>query len=218
MPPPLDVTDKGIHLLEKKMGLDPGFFASLYDEDDWSFVIKLHALLEAACTHLLMFHFNEPDLSNVFAQLELSNKTVGKIVFLGKTGLLSKEYRRFVSALSELRNNLVHDIRNSKFSLLQFVQSLDSNATKNFAISFSPFESSIRSLPEIPQKADDKRMHMKDAISLSEMIQRATTNPKLHIWLGAHATIVQIIDMEKYSDYKQWIKVKKTFEIGEDEN
>ena len=136
MPLPITLSiDKGICMLQEKIGLRSGFFSALYDEDDWSFVIKLHALLEAACTHLLMFHFREPELNDVISRLELSGRTVGKTVFLGKLGLLGKEYRRFVAALSELRNDLVHDIRNSEFSLREFVQSLDPIAIRNFAVS-----------------------------------------------------------------------------------
>ena len=99
--------------LESKVGVKQGFFAALLDEDDWSFVIKLHALFEAACTHLLLFHFKEPDLAEVVSRLELSNKTTGKLAFLSRLELLGKEGRRLISTLSELRNNLVHDVRNA---------------------------------------------------------------------------------------------------------
>jgi len=46
--------------LEKAVGVRAGFFYRLLEEDDWSFVIKLHALFEAVCSHLLLFHFREP--------------------------------------------------------------------------------------------------------------------------------------------------------------
>jgi hypothetical protein len=211
MPLPFRVTDEGIQTLEEKIGVSAGFFEALYDEDDWSFIIKLHALLEAACTHLLIFHFREPDLAGIFSRLELSGKTVGKIAFLGKIGLLGKEHRRYVSALSELRNDLVHDIRNSQFDLPQYVEALDATALKNFALSFSPYESIIRGLPELPLKSEEERLRIKKATSATEMLERAKANPKFHIWAGAHATLVQIIDMQGYSDYKQWMKTKQNF-------
>ena len=217
MPLPFRVTDKGIQALEEKIGVSAGFFEALYGEDDWSFVIKLHALLEAACTHLLMFHFKEPDLADVFSRLELSGKTVGKIVFLGKIGLLGKEHRRYVSALSELRNDLVHDIRNSKFDLQQYVEALDATALKNFALSFSPYESIIRGLPDLPLKTEEERLRMKEATSITEMLERAKATPKFHIWVGAHAMLVQIVDMQGYSDYKQWVKAKHSFGAGDEE-
>ena len=53
-------SDPAIHELERHVGVREGLFQRLLEEDDWSFVIKLHALLEAVCTHLLLFHFQEP--------------------------------------------------------------------------------------------------------------------------------------------------------------
>ena len=37
----------------QKLGLPEGFYNNLLNEDDWSFVIKLSALFEAAATHVL---------------------------------------------------------------------------------------------------------------------------------------------------------------------
>jgi hypothetical protein len=44
-----------VPLLESTLGIEPGFFESLdgEDENDWSFVIKVHALIEA---HLTLTH------------------------------------------------------------------------------------------------------------------------------------------------------------------
>lgn len=70
----LDSAADELEELESRVGVSPGFFRCLLDEDDWSFVIKLHALFEAACTHLLLYHFKEPNLARVFSRLELSGK------------------------------------------------------------------------------------------------------------------------------------------------
>src|SRR5437879_837300 len=95
--------------------------------------------LRAGCTHLLLFHFKEPALDEVLSRLELSDKTKGKITFLSKMELLSKENRRFIATLSELRNSLVHDVRNSQFDLKAMVMGLDANQLQQFAGSFSPY-------------------------------------------------------------------------------
>ena len=52
------------------------------DENDWSFVIKLHALVEAAVAHLLTEQLSRPELSDLFAHLDISNKTTGKAAFV----------------------------------------------------------------------------------------------------------------------------------------
>ncbi len=40
--------DESLQELELDLGLPKGFCIKLLEEDDWSFVIKLHALLESA--------------------------------------------------------------------------------------------------------------------------------------------------------------------------
>jgi hypothetical protein len=209
------VTDKSIAELEERIGVAPGFFDSLVREDDWSFVIKLHALLEAACTHFLLFHFKEPALGDVLARLELSNKTSGKIAFLSALELVDKVTRRYIAALSELRNTLVHDVRNSRFQLTEWVLTLDPTQLKQFAIAFSPYETRLREmgprlaslkLPETP---------LPDQAVLENVIARAKSHPKEHIWLGGHNVLVGIVEMHEYSEYRQWAKAQQIF--GEDD-
>ena len=105
-----------INILEHQLGLPVGFFEALLTEDDWSFVIKLHALIEGAITHLLITHIDEPNLATTIAHLELSNTRTGKMAFVKSMTLLDKDSRRFITSLSELRNQLVHNISNISFS------------------------------------------------------------------------------------------------------
>lgn len=210
--------DAGILELEAKIGVRENFFKDLLEEDDWSFVIKLHALFEAACTHLLLFHFKEPELTEIFARLELSSKTTGKIAFLGKLELLGKDNRRLVATLSEMRNSLVHDVRNAEFSLERMVAGFDSAALKQFALAFSPYEAHIR---EFSLSADPKGQlgyaeKLQKAASVDQMIKRGKKSPKYHIWLGAYNVLVSIVDMYGYSDYKQWVKAKAMFDESDD--
>ena len=204
--------DAGIAELEAKIGVREDFFRDLLREDDWSFVIKLHALFEAACTHLLLFHFKEPELTEIFARLELSNKTTGKVTFLAKLELLNKENRRLVSKLSELRNSLVHDVRNTEFSLAATVAGLAPSELKQFAIAFSPYESHIREFPYDPKMKLGYGPDLQKAASVEAIVERAKADPKYHIWIGAYSVLISIVDMYGYSDYRQWVKAKAVFE------
>lgn len=138
--------------LDSTIEVKNSFFTDLLKEDDWSFIIKLHALIEAVCTHLLLYHFREPKLSDVISRLELSGQTTGKIIFLQRLGFLGKETRRFIVSLSEMRNDLVHNIHKCEYSLDKMVQSFDSKALQEFAISFSPSESFVRRIENNPKK------------------------------------------------------------------
>jgi hypothetical protein len=118
--------------IEKELGLPNNFLWNLRNEDDWSAIIKLHALLETAVTHLLVRFFGRDELQDVFATMELGNARTGKLVFLGKLNCLEKNHRRFIRKLSEIRNKLVHDIRNVQFSLPEYVNELTPDQYKVF--------------------------------------------------------------------------------------
>ena len=203
--------DKGILALEEMVGVKRNFFADLLKEDDWSFIIKLHALFEAACTHLLLYHLKEPALAEIVSRLELSNKSIGKAAFLEKVGLLGKESRRFVSSLSELRNTLVHDVRNSAFSLNDLMGSFDAKGLRDFAVSFSPSESLTRKFENHPQLRQASKGRISKRATITSVIARAQKDPKIHIWFGAYSVLGSIVDMYDYSDYKHWTKSAETF-------
>src|SRR5205807_8135781 len=80
-----------VHELENQLGLPSEFCNRLLGEDDWSFVIRIHALLEAAITHLLIETLREPRLRPLFSRMELSNFVAGKVAFAEKLELLDKD-------------------------------------------------------------------------------------------------------------------------------
>ena len=141
-----------IPLLETELGIEPGFFDSLDSEgeNDWSFVIKAHALAEAAASHLLTRQFQKPELADLFSRLDMSNKATGKAAFIKAMRLLGEDERRFISSLSELRNRLVHDVRNVNFDLLAYVEALSKKEQdaflKNFNIISTDVTDDIRNL------------------------------------------------------------------------
>lgn len=128
-----------VPLLEEKLGIEPGFFKSLDDdgESDWAFIIKLHALIEAAVSYLLTTQLATESLSDVFARLELSNTATGKLAFAKALKLLDEAERRFVRSFSELRNDLVHDIRNVKFELHEYVAKKSASELQTFQKRFN---------------------------------------------------------------------------------
>jgi hypothetical protein len=136
MPIP-ETQERPIAEIENQLGLPTGFLRSLYDhEDDWSFVIKSHAFLEAALTHLLADHLGKEDLLPVFAYLETSNVRTGKLAFVKAFDLLDKGARRFIHTLSELRNDLVHEVGNVNFSFTQYVANLSDKERNEFIGAF----------------------------------------------------------------------------------
>jgi len=52
--------------IEEDLGLPTGFCVRLQNEDDWSFVVKLHALLESAASDFLAKAFGRQELADIF--------------------------------------------------------------------------------------------------------------------------------------------------------
>ena len=152
--------------IENQLGLPTGFLRGLYDrEDDWSFVIKSHAFLEAALTHLLADHLGKEDLLPVFAYLETSNVRTGKLAFVKAFDLLDKGARRFIHTLSELRNDLVHEVSNVGFNFATYVAQLSDKQRKEFVDAFDYALVEIAQAGQRPM--DDRLRNTIDRIVLS---------------------------------------------------
>ncbi len=85
-----DVSD-----FESRLNLPKNFYRNLLKEDDWSFIIKVSALFEAATTHLLSIRFRAPEIETELAFLEQANPRNGKIVLLEKWALYIKNRLAF---------------------------------------------------------------------------------------------------------------------------
>ena len=161
----------------KFIGLSETFFHGLFQQgDDWTFVIKTHALLESAITHLLVTDLDRAELAPLLSNLEMSNTRVGKVAFAKALGLLDKDYRRFVRNLSELRNELVHDIRNTAFAFeCDHADGLKKIVRKCV-------ETSALMLKEEIAVGDKKVTREKFSVE----------NPRLTIWIAVHSILDSI--------------------------
>jgi len=115
---------KFIPKFEKDLGLRSGFLTNLRNEDDWSFIIKAHALIEAAVSTMLTRALDQK-LKSVIEHIGLGNTKTGKLAFVKALQLLDNKHINYIKKLSELRNKVVHDVRKVDFSFFKYVKSLD---------------------------------------------------------------------------------------------
>jgi len=118
---------------EKEKSLPKDFFRKLLDEDDWTFIIKIHTLIEAAVTESLAAVIN-PKLLVVLQQLSLGDARTGKLKFAEALGLLNENQLKFIKLLSKIRNKLAHDIKNIDFKFSDYIANLDTNQSNNFSM------------------------------------------------------------------------------------
>ena len=117
-------------------GLPEDFLDKLRLESDWSFVIKLHSLFEAVLASLIVKRLNAPAVQEAIVNLEFNNVKSGKVAFARALALIDARDGAFLRGLSELRNKLVHDIRNVQFDLRSYVSGMDHKQRKKFKAEF----------------------------------------------------------------------------------
>jgi hypothetical protein len=139
--------------LEHDTGVRAGFFRELLTGgDDWSFVIKVHALIEGAVSHLLTEMVGQPKLADLFSLLELSNLRTGKVAFAKALECLDGDELQTIRKLSELRNRLVHDVSNVDFKFSDWTKGLDPQQLGQWTAAFLPGDSIDVGDHEIPTR------------------------------------------------------------------
>jgi len=130
-----DSADSTKELL-RSIGLPDDLLESLLDENDWSFIIKLHALFEAVLASAIVKKLNAPSIEEAVSQLDFSGAKCGKVTFAQSLQVIGAREASFLRGLSELRNRLVHNVRNVSFSIKEYVEALDANQRKAFRKQF----------------------------------------------------------------------------------
>lgn len=165
---------------EADLGLPKNFYSNLLHEDDWSFVVKLNAMFEGACTHVLTVRLHAPELSGAFAQLDFANTKFGKVALLCSLNAITKEQAAVLQSLAQLRNSLVHNVAKISFSFTSYVAALDSNQLKKL---IKEFGYGINDTIEIANKCVPKAQVVRE-------------NPKLSLWVTA-AEILACLYLER---------------------
>ncbi|HFQ4887541.1 TPA: hypothetical protein ACGU4A_004882, partial [Vibrio vulnificus] len=154
-----------------------GTLFKIYEEDDWSFVIKMHAFIEAMVTELLLTQINDDRIRPTIERLPLSDEQAGKLKMAKDLDLLDANERKFIKMFSNLRNNLAHRIENMEFTFDSYIGSLDKNQKKAWADTISWYA-----------KEDTKAYYQENALK----------HPKMVILLGIFimSGLKKIMEME----------------------
>jgi len=108
------------------------FVNELLEGDDWSFVIKTQALLEACVTEAILTKIGEERIKKTVETMPLVGDEASKLQFAKDLVLLDAPQRRFIKKLASLRNRLAHRVEYVKFKFPDFIASLDKDARKDW--------------------------------------------------------------------------------------
>jgi len=161
-----------IRSLEELLNLPTGFFLRVLEEDDdWSFIIKTHALIESGTTRFLEA-VTTPTMPSAFLEtLPLSGGRHSKLELLQLLGHLESDHVKFIKRLSHLRNLLVHNVANVGFVLADYLASLSPQDVNNFMSETCCNDYN----PENFKSEQEKEKQRAEIL----------TKPRLHIWRTA---------------------------------
>ena len=165
--------------LEKYLQLPEGFYQQLYKEEDWSFLIKLNALIEAACTHALIACLHAPELIDSFANIDLGNAKYGKVIMLRKLNALTSEQAKILQLLYEMRNSVAHNVAKVSFTFKSHLAGLDKQQRSSF-------------IKRIGHGIADSISVGNKSISRDEFV---ISNPKISLWMTT-AEIIACLYLE----------------------
>ncbi len=118
-----------LHKVETDLRLPDRFVLDLVQQDDWSFTIKAHALLEAAITQVLTAAVPDARLHNLLTSLNLAGRH-SKLSYAEALGLVEETHIRFLNQLSQIRNTIVHQISQVTFTYRDYVRALEPQARR----------------------------------------------------------------------------------------
>ncbi|RZG09022.1 hypothetical protein EXT48_02315 [Pseudoalteromonas sp. CO348] len=113
--------------MRAKFNENKDLLLKLVEEDDWSFVIKIHAFIEAMVTELIITQISDSRIKSTVERLPLSDGQASKLKMVKELNLLNSNERKFIRYFSSLRNELAHNIENVNFTFEGYINSLDKN-------------------------------------------------------------------------------------------
>jgi len=99
-------------LISKELSLPKDFPVCLLREDDWSFVLKSHSLIEACVMHAFESRFQECSIREFLKYISMAKR----VDLAEQLGVLSKDMLGPIRMLSRIRNDLAHDVEQVKFT------------------------------------------------------------------------------------------------------
>lgn len=156
--------------LDKRLQIPIGYTGSVYkEENDWSFIIKLAVLAEAAVTHALVLHLKNDQLYDHFA--DVSNY---KRLELALTlGIIEKSDKDALDILASVRNSFAHNVKNLDGSLENYFLSLHPERQVEIQTKLARLEGKNK-----PKVGDDMKGH---AQFFKLMVYAAVVRPLLSI-------------------------------------
>ena len=127
------VADHNLGDISRTLGLSEQVVLELIDEpSDWSFVVKLAVIVEAALTQAIASRLDTTELQQHLNRLSVGGRT-GKIQLASDLGIIGPKAAARLKSIASLRNVFAHDVSVIGLSLGMHIESLPNS--ENFRLS-----------------------------------------------------------------------------------
>jgi len=111
--------------MEIHLGLPDGFILDLLKKgDDWTFILRLHALVETSLDYLIVAKLDYPSLHHWISRHNIAGRT-GKKTLALLIQAIDDNDGAMVEGLSDLRNQFAHGIRLMGVRLSEYIDRID---------------------------------------------------------------------------------------------
>jgi hypothetical protein len=121
--------------MEEVLGLPWTSVMAIRDEADWSFTIKIHAILETALNYALVKQLQNDRLAKLISYLPTNSNPndtkAGKLGFIRVYEILPDNDCKFIASLSEARNRMAHESKNLGWTIEDWLKTFENDTTRN---------------------------------------------------------------------------------------
>lgn len=175
-----------VQKLERELGMPDGWLLSLLkEESDWSFVIRLHALFEAALVHVINAKLNKPELREFVERLNMRGP-ISKPALGKGLKVLDPKHARVIKMLSEIRSHCVNNVRNVAFGFDGYIDGLEPRKQQQLLRAFEDFVAA-----EVPVDDHGKK------VPRDEFVRRGT---RLAFWVAATLLLAEVYGQQELAE------------------
>jgi hypothetical protein len=125
--------------LESALNIKNGFFWELsHSGDDWSFLLKVHTLLEMAIAHLIQQRIGIDELNLIIEKVPMNGGAASKMKIASALSLLDNDTDKFLDALTKLRNKAAHQIDSVNLTMGDFIKLIQKSEVKHLFLRPGP--------------------------------------------------------------------------------
>lgn len=150
-------------IFEEELKLPKGLILGLLTQDnDWSFLIKTHALVDAALAHILVHELKRKEIIEYIERLNWGG-LAGKLELSQKLKVINDLEKNYLEVLNSLRNKMAHNIRNSNFDMATYFDGKNKESNKLVD----------KYVSALAKMSGGKKLHLRDAF---------LQNPRNHLF------------------------------------